>query len=162
MNSNRGTYEKLEMSLTHRKQSAGLVSNRGNCRFSCSNLQFRTQLAAQKFRAPLQRISSIHKIVFPKPDCLTISSKQSHIARSRDAKFLIGQKTPSRKQLTCRKQITSRFLIGTEMRFFHNPQLPARHWSLGTRHCLRLIGTEMRFFQFHDSAPLIRRGLRVC
>jgi hypothetical protein len=48
--SNRVTYEKLEVGLTYTKHSPGLVSNRGNCRPSCSNLHFRTPLAAPKFR----------------------------------------------------------------------------------------------------------------
>jgi methylenetetrahydrofolate dehydrogenase (NADP+) / methenyltetrahydrofolate cyclohydrolase len=51
-NSNRVTYEKLEIDLTHTKQSLGLVSNRGNCQSSCPNLHFRT-LARRQFQASL-------------------------------------------------------------------------------------------------------------
>jgi hypothetical protein len=99
--SNRVTYEKLEIDLTHTKQSPGLVSNRGNCRSSCPNLHFRTPLAAPKFRAMLPRALSHRKMLFFKPDRLIIREKQNHIARSRASKFLIGQKTPSREESTC-------------------------------------------------------------
>jgi hypothetical protein len=169
MNSNRVTYEKLEMHLTHTKQTPGLVSNRGNCRSSCPNLHFRTPLVTHRFRATLLRISSHGKMLFFKHRRLVALAKQSYIARSHRLKFLIASRNASRESSSIRKHNTYDFLIGTEIRFFHGSQA-ARHWSLGTLlacpvakgHRLRLIGTELRFFQFHDSAPFIRCGLRVC
>jgi hypothetical protein len=120
MNSNRGTYEKLEIDLTYTKHSPGLVSNRGNCQSFCSNLHFRTPLAASKFRVTLQRNSSHRKMQFFRRRHLIIPTKHNHIARSRDSQILIGQKTRSRESSSICKHNTYELLIGTEMRLFHS------------------------------------------
>ena len=117
--SNRQTYGKLELTANHRKQTVAPASNRQKHRvFTNLSLDFRTRPARPQSRTRLPRTPSRSKMFFSTRSGLVTHAKQSHVAGSRASKFLSGQKTPSREELTCTKQTTSQFLIGTENAFF--------------------------------------------
>jgi hypothetical protein len=86
-NSNRVTYEKLEIDLSHTKQTLELVSNRGNLRLSRRiSSRFRTRLATPNFRASLPRTSSPCSRVTRLPKLLENLLKH---AESISSRFLI-------------------------------------------------------------------------
>jgi hypothetical protein len=116
LNSNRVTYEKLELDVTRTKQTIGPVSNRLFCRSSRKILShFRTPIPAR-----LQRIALA--------DHCPLTTDHCH--------FLIGTQNTSREFATCRKQIACHFLIGTENALFpksHRLAVVTCHSSLVTR-----------------------------
>jgi hypothetical protein len=138
MNSNRVTYEKLEIDLTYTKQSLGLVSNRGNCRFSRRiSSHFRTPRWHKFFRAIFVTTHFFRTLLAEESRAKPLLTRTEVSAASQGGHafplgthhspivtaFLIGQKTRSREILTCTKQITSHFLIGTEIAFFHSGRI---------------------------------------
>jgi hypothetical protein len=116
--SNRQTPELLEMNLSCRKQTEGVVSNR-QCFAFFPRHSVPCRIAA--FRRP-----------FPSGSSPFLATRHSPLATA----FLIGTQNISREKLTRRKQTTSLFLIGTENGFFqltHSPFDFRRFFKLITR-----------------------------
>jgi hypothetical protein len=139
--------------------------------FFRSNIHFRTPVFRNPF-ARANRTQSPRRVIRTGAPIRPYATESKSLIRIEANKILIGTQNASREKLTCTKQTTSHFLIGTKNGFFaHTAKSSARSCRIGRGlrggGARRRLRREERLCRGRDGAVCGRRGqgrgkVRLC